>query len=51
MIRQRINLFALILMLVMASAPRGVVHAAGTDEIKNYAIDILPKDDGSLVDT
>ena len=51
MIRQRISLFALILMLVMASASRGVVHAAGTDEIKNYAIDILPKDDGSLVDT
>ena len=51
MTRQRISLFTLILMLAMAAAPRGVVHAAGTDEIKNYAIDILPQDDGSLVDT
>lgn len=51
MTRQRISVITFIFMLAIAYVPRGVVHAAGTDEIKNYAIDILPQDDGSLVDT
>jgi hypothetical protein len=38
-------------LLVLAWAPNGAVQAAGTDEIRNYAIDILPQEDGSLVDT
>jgi hypothetical protein len=41
----------LIFMLAIAFVPAGEVHAVGTDEIKNYAIDILPQEDGSLVDT
>ena len=49
--RQRISAIVLVVMLAIASVPTGGVHAAGTDEIKNYAIDILPQDDGSLVDT
>jgi hypothetical protein len=51
MTRQRICLMMIIFMLAVAYAPTRVVHAAGTDEIKNYAIDILPQEDGSLVDT
>jgi hypothetical protein len=51
MTRQRISVITLLFILAVAFVPGGVVHAAGTDEIKNYAIDILPKDDGSLVDT
>jgi hypothetical protein len=51
MTRQRISVITFIFMLAIAYLPRGMVHAAGTDEIKNYAIDILPQDDGSLVDT
>ena len=49
--RQRISAIVLVVMLAIASVPTGGVHAAGTDEIENYAIDILPQDDGSLVDT
>jgi hypothetical protein len=51
MTRQRIRIIAFIFILAIAYIPGGVVHAAGTDEIKNYAIDILPQEDGSLVDT
>ncbi len=51
MIRQRILIFTVLFMLAIAFVPAGVVHAAGTDEIKDYAIDILPQDDGSLVNT
>ena len=51
MTRKRIGIITLILMLVSAYVPRGVVYAAGTDEIKKYAIDILPQSDGSLLDT
>jgi hypothetical protein len=51
MTRQRISVITLLFMLAIAYIPGGVVHAAGTDEIKNYAIDILPNGDGSLVDT
>ncbi|MGA2490300.1 MAG: hypothetical protein ABSF99_08990, partial [Anaerolineales bacterium] len=49
--RQRICAIALLFLLAIACVPAGVVQAAGTDEIKNYAIDILPQEDGSLVDT
>jgi hypothetical protein len=38
-------------MLGFASVPVGLARAAGTDEIRNYAIDILPQEDGSLMDT
>jgi hypothetical protein len=53
MTRRRISVITFIFMLAIAYASGGVVqvHAAGTDEIKNYAIDILPQDDGSLVNT
>ena len=51
MTRLRIVVMMCILMLVFSLLPRGVAQAAGTDEIKNYAIDILPQADGSLVDT
>jgi hypothetical protein len=49
--RQRIIAVVLLLMLVISFIPSGAVQAAGTDEIKNYTIDILPQDDGSLVNT
>lgn len=51
MTRLRIVVITFIFVLAIAYVPGGVSHAAGTDEIKNYAIDILPQDDGSLVDT
>jgi hypothetical protein len=51
MTRLRIAAVAVILLLMISHAPGGVVQAAGTDEIKDYAIDILPQEDGSLVDT
>jgi len=51
MTRQRISIMTLIFLLAIACIPGGMVRAAGTDEIKNYAIDILPQEDGSLVDT
>ena len=51
MTRQRIRIIAFIFILAIAYIPGSVVHAAGTDEIKNYTIDILPQEDGSLVDT
>jgi hypothetical protein len=38
-------------MLTFAWLPVGGVQAAGTDEIKSYAIDVLPQADGSLVNT
>lgn len=47
----RIGIVTLIILLAIVWPPAGAVHAAGTDEIKNYAIDILPQEDGSLVDT
>jgi len=51
MTRQRLLVITVIFLLAIAYAPAGEAHAAGTDEIKNYAIDILPQEDGSLVDT
>ena len=51
MTRLRITVLALIFLLVISYLPGGVVQAAGTDEIKNYAIDILPQEDGSLLNT
>lgn len=51
MTRQRISVITFIFILAIAYVSGGMVHAAGTDEIKNYAIDILPQGDGSLVDT
>jgi hypothetical protein len=51
MTRQRISLIPFIIILAIACIPGLGVHAAGTDEIKNYAIDILPQADGSLVDS
>src|SRR5664280_616005 len=51
MTRLRIVVILCSLMLMVSLLPGGGVQAAGTDEIKNYAIDILPQADGSLVDT
>ena len=51
MIRQRIDVIAFLLILATAWTPADVVHAAGTDVIKNYAIDIQPQQDGSLADS
>ena len=51
MTRLRSLVLTFIFMLVISYVPGGVVQAAGTDEIKNYAIDILPQEDGSLVNT
>ena len=51
MTRLRIVVILSIFMLAVSFVPRGVVQAAGTDDIKSYAIDILPQADGSLVDT
>ena len=51
MTRPRICVITFLFVLAIACAPARVVHAAGTDEIKNYAIDILPQEDGSLLDT
>jgi hypothetical protein len=51
MTRQRICVITFLLMLGLAWLPLEAVQAAGTDEIKSYAIDILPQADGSLVDT
>ena len=51
MTRLRIILPAVIFMLVISYVPGNVAMAAGTDVIKEYAIDILPQADGSLVNT
>ncbi len=51
MTQPRIRFLTLILVMLVAWVPMGAAQAAGTDEIKNYAIDILPQDDGSLVIT
>ena len=51
MTRLRIVVILSIFMLAVSFVPRGVVQAAGTDDIKSYAIDILPQADGSLVDS
>ena len=51
MTRPRIFAIALLLLLVISFIPRGVVYAAGTDEIKDYTVDIVPQDDGSLLNT
>jgi hypothetical protein len=51
MIRLRICVVIFLITLGFAWVPMGITQAAGTDEIKNYAIDILPQEDGSLMDT
>jgi hypothetical protein len=51
MTHRRIITLAFIFVLAVSILPAGAARAAGTDEIKNYTIDILPQTDGSLVDT
>jgi hypothetical protein len=51
MTRQRNCAITLLLLLAVAYFPLRTVHATGTDEIKDYAIDILPQEDGSTVNT
>jgi hypothetical protein len=51
MTRQRILAFLLILVLGAFLLPTSSVFAQGTDEIQNYTIDIVPQDDGTLINT
>jgi hypothetical protein len=51
MTRQKITSFALLFALVISFFPGEPVQAAGTDEIKEYTIAIVPQDDGSLMNT
>ncbi|HMD87798.1 MAG TPA: hypothetical protein VKF38_01425, partial [Anaerolineaceae bacterium] len=51
MTRPRIITIALLLLLVISFMPAGIVYAVGTDEIKDYTVDIVPQDDGSLLNT
>lgn len=48
---EKLCVFVFILILATALTPGAVVQATGTDEIKNYTIDILPSEDGSLMNT
>ena len=51
MTRLRIIVSTVIFMLVISFMPGSAAMAAGTDVIKDYVIDILPQEDGSLVNT
>jgi hypothetical protein len=51
MIRPRFNAILIVIILAITAVPGAFGYAAGTDEIKNYAIDILPQGDASLVNT
>jgi hypothetical protein len=51
MTRRSLNIILALFMLLMAGLPLAGVQAAGTDEIKSYAIDVQPQEDGSLVIT
>ena len=48
---RRICAIVFLLILALTCFPARVAQAAGTDVIKDYAIDILPQPDGSLVMT
>jgi hypothetical protein len=49
MIRRRFRIILALILLGLAWLPLAGARAAGTDEIKSYAIDIQPQDDGSLL--
>ena len=51
MTSQRLRAITLLLLLAFAYFPLQAAHAAGTDEIKDYAIDLLPQEDGSMLTT
>ena len=51
MTRKNLRLTLALFMLALAFLPLLGAQAAGTDEIKSYAIDIQPQQDGSLLDT
>jgi hypothetical protein len=43
--------FILILVVLLSLFPSVVLAQTGTDEIRDYRIDVLPQDDGSLINT
>ncbi|MHC1784575.1 MAG: hypothetical protein AB9891_17775 [Anaerolineaceae bacterium] len=51
MTRKRVLVFLLLLVLTASLLPTGSVFAQGTDEIQNYTIEIVPQDDGTLINT